>query len=355
MMRMALSLRSVVSSACAGVLLVLAGCAAKTPPGATATAVTDLNPSAAPAASVSPKPSDSDDGAPAETPKWVVSDYTGKLVRANGVVSFTKVGVGRWEVTFEADVSKCAYVATIGDPADKLVYNPGLVFTASGHGGANGVYVETKNLGGGLADYPYHLWVRCASTDRWVVSDYAGAKVRSANVTAFSKLGIGRWEVTFSSNVRGCAYLATIGDPANKLVYNPGLVFTASGHGGPNGVYVETKNMGGGLADYPWQMQVRCTSSAQWVVSDYSGAKVRGANVTGFSKLGIGRWEVTFNKDVRGCAYLATIGDPADKLVYNPGLVFTAGGHGGPNGVYVETKNLGGGLTDYPYHLNVVC
>ena len=58
---------------------------------------------------------------------------------------------------------------------------------------------------------------------------------------------------------------------------------------------------------------------------------------------------------MRGCAYLATIGDPADKLVYNPGLVFTAGGHGGPNGVYVETKNLGGGLTDYPYHLNVVC
>jgi hypothetical protein len=81
MMRMALSLRSVVSSACAGVLLVLAGCAAKTPPGATATAVTDLNPSAAPAASVSPKPSDSDDWRrPAETPKWVVSDYTGKLV-----------------------------------------------------------------------------------------------------------------------------------------------------------------------------------------------------------------------------------------------------------------------------------
>jgi predicted small lipoprotein YifL len=357
---------------CVGIVLSVTGCGKKGPePEANSTASTVISESSgsdqpaggvttpAPGASTkpesSPKPAASGGGATGETTKFVVSDYSGNKVRAGGVSSFTKLGVGRWEVTFTSDVSRCAYVATIGDPADKLVYNPGLVFTAGGHGGPNGVYVETKNLGGGLADYPYHLWVRCASSDRWVVTEYAGNKVRAANVSSFTKLGIGRWEVTFTSDVSKCAYIATIGDPGNKLVYNPGLVFTAGGHGGPNGVYVETKNLGGGLADYPWQLQVRCTSAAQWVVSDYVGAKVRAAGVSSFTKLGPGRWEITFDRDMRNCAYLATIGDPGNKLVYNPGLVFTAGGHGGPNGVYVETKNLGGGLADFPYHLNAVC
>jgi hypothetical protein len=50
----------------------------------------------------------------------------------------------------------------VGDPASGLVYNPGLVFTAGGHSSSNAVYVETKNLGGGLADYPFHFQISSA-------------------------------------------------------------------------------------------------------------------------------------------------------------------------------------------------
>jgi hypothetical protein len=96
-------------------------------------------------------------------------------------------------------------------------------------------------------------------------------------------------------------------------------------------------------------------SSSQWAVSDYSGNFVRGSGVTGFTHLGTGRWEVTFNRDMRGCSYVATIADPGNALVYYPGMVFTAGGHNSANGVYVETKNPGFGLSDYPFHLHTVC
>jgi hypothetical protein len=50
------------------------------------------------------------------------------------------------------------------------------------------------------------------------------------------------------------------------------------------------------------------------------------------------------------------VGEPGKALTYiGPGLVFTAGGHQSNAGVYVETKNLGGGLTDFPFHLAVDC
>ncbi|MFF4403040.1 hypothetical protein [Streptomyces sp. NPDC001404] len=96
-------------------------------------------------------------------------------------------------------------------------------------------------------------------------------------------------------------------------------------------------------------------SSGLWVVTDYSGNFVRGSNVVGMTKFGTGRFEVTFNQNVAYCSYVATVGDPSNNLVYNPGLVFTAGGHNSANGVYVETKNLGAGLEDRPFHLQVAC
>ena len=72
-------------------------------------------------------------------------------------------------------------------------------------------------------------------------------------------------------------------------------------------------------------------------------------------KLGVGQYEVRLPADVSYCAYTATIGDTGNQLQYYPGEVFTAGGRLSSRGVFVETENPGGGLTDYPFHLNVGC
>jgi hypothetical protein len=156
--------------------------------------------------------------------------------------------------------------------------------------------------------------------------------------------------------MRNCAYVATIGHPSSGIVYAPGLVFTAGGHYGANDVYVETKNPGGGLQDYPFHLQAQCFQPdawAEWAVTDYNGNLVRSQMVAGMAHLGPGRYEIYLFRNVAWCSFVATIGDPGAGLVYYPGTVFTATGHSTTNAVYVETKNPGGGLSDYPFHLHV--
>ncbi|HEU4422517.1 MAG TPA: hypothetical protein VFR67_08235, partial [Pilimelia sp.] len=241
-------------------------------------------------------------------------------------------------------------------PASQLVFNPGLVFTASGRNSDKGVYVETRTTNGSLSDYPFHLVTRCGNRGLWVVGDGKGAASRDNGVTNFAHPGTGQWEVTFNADMRDCVYLATVGDPGRGVVANAGLVFTASGHNGNNnGVYVETKNLNGELTDLPFHLQPACRrDNARWVVIDNAGEARRGT-AENTKRLGTGQWEVTFNRDVRSCTHLATVGDPGDGAVADPGLVFTASGHESARGVFVETKNLGGGLQDFPFHLRTIC
>jgi hypothetical protein len=97
------------------------------------------------------------------------------------------------------------------------------------------------------------------------------------------------------------------------------------------------------------------TLSTLWVVARADGSVVRSSGLTGLLRTSPGKYEVLFRRDVSGCAYTATVGDPGNQRVNNRGLVFTAGGHQSNAGVYVETKNLAGGLADYPFHLAVDC
>jgi hypothetical protein len=292
--------------------------------------------------------------------RWAVVDASGKLVRSAGVLSAKKLGAGRFEVVFNRNVGACGYTATIGDTGNALVYAPGLVYTSGSPTNPNGVSVETKDPAGNAADYPFHLNVNCSASGaaKYAVVGAGGNFVRGGGVVSTTQLGIGRYEVVFDDDMRGCAYTATVGDPAKSIVSPPrGWVFTASGHTGSDGVYVETKNPGGGLTNYPFHLEARCagSSSAKSAVVGYSGNLVRGDGVLGLTRLGPGRYEARFDANVSACAYTATVGDPSNALAYHPGFVFTAGGHSGQDRVYVETKNPGGGLSDYPFHLAVSC
>jgi hypothetical protein len=292
--------------------------------------------------------------------RWAVIDAGGALVRSAGVLSAKKLGAGRYEVVFNRNIGACGYTATVGDTGNALVYAPGLVYTSASSTNPNGVTVETKDFAGNAADFPFHLNTNCSATSaaKFAVVGAGGNFVRGGGAVAATKLGIGRYEVVFDDDMRACTYTATVGDPASGVVTPPrGWVFTAGGHTSSDGVYVETKNPGGGLTDYPFHLEVRCagSSSAKSAVVDYSGNLVRGDGVLGVTRFAPGQYEVRFDANVRDCAYTATVGDPANALVYYPGLVYTAGGHTGQDRVYVETKNPGGGLSDYPFHLVATC
>ena len=87
----------------------------------------------------------------------------------------------------------------------------------AGHLSSNGVYVETKNQGGGLTDGPFHLLVACGPLGtRFAVVGYSANLVRATSGTSLTWLGSGRYRVRFASAVRGCAYLATVGDPGRR-------------------------------------------------------------------------------------------------------------------------------------------
>jgi hypothetical protein len=191
-----------------------------------------------------------------------------------------------------------------------------------------------------------------ASTNLFARVDLTGTLISGNGVTAVTHLGGGRYEVTFTSDVSQCAYVATTENAYSQAI----TAFTAGGHLNAQGVYVETKNQGGGLIDGPFDLVVDCaTAGMQFAVVGYSGRLARATPGTTLAALGSGRYDVTFPSSVAACAYLATVGDPGNGLVYNPAGVYTGSGPDTKT-VYIETKNPGGGLSSgIPFHLVAIC
>jgi len=88
-----------------------------------------------------------------------------------------------------------------------------------------------------------------------------------------------------------------------------------------------------------------------WAVVNRNGYLVRGSRVTRVARLGLGRYEVTFARNVTQCAYLAT----TIKSYRQANVIFPASGHRSVNGVYVEIKDQTYGMTDGPFNLVVIC
>jgi hypothetical protein len=190
-----------------------------------------------------------------------------------------------------------------------------------------------------------------ATTNLFARVSANGVLLAGSEVTGVTGSG-GVYEVTFSSDVSGCAYVATTVNAGAQALQ----AYTAGGHLSPNGVYVEVKNQGGGVTPGAFHLAVVCGSKQmRYAVVGYDGNLARATDGTTLVQLGGGVYQVTFTQSVKTCAYLATVGDPGTGLVFAPGGVYTGSG---PNTrtVYIETKNPGGGVSaGIPFHLAVVC
>lgn len=97
---------------------------------------------------------------------WAVVASSGNVVRHSGSsdVVGTKLGTGTYDVLFtKADVSKCAYTATIGDVGKAASATPGFITVTGGTVGGipNDVQVQTFDKTGAPADSAFHLHVSC--------------------------------------------------------------------------------------------------------------------------------------------------------------------------------------------------
>lgn len=287
---------------------------------------------------------------------WAVVNQNGTLARGSRVTAVTWLGTGRYEVTFDRNVAGCAYIATT-----RNAYSQALgVYTASGHQSPKGVYIETKNQGGGLTDGPFNLLVACGPlSTRFAVVGYSANLVRATSGTTLNYLGAGRYQVTFSSGLAGCAYLATVADPGNGLVFNPSGVYTGKGPDSRT-VYIETKNPGGGLQDgVPFHLSVICpgTGSSRFVVVKANGGKQRGSVGTASILGSTGNYQISNDINVSSCAALATRGSPSTAVPFSPATVeITPGATAKSFGVQVrELLFFGGALADQAFHAAVVC
>ena len=280
----------------------------------------------------------------------------GTLVNGNGVSTVTHIGTGRYEVTFTQDVSSCAYVSTTQNAYSQALQS----FTAGGHLSTSGVYLETKNQGGGLTDGPFDLAVACGLTGwEYAVVGYTANLVRSSPGATLSHLSTGRYDVNFTTAVAGCAYLATVGDPGNALVFNPNGVYTGSGSA-TNSVYIETKNTGGGLSDgIPFHLAVVCPNAVSThvlVVRDTGLAK-RGSALTSAYNASTGNYVFDTSVSLVPCTLIGTRGSVDKSVPFSPATVeITPGPALNTSGIQV--RNLlffGGTLFNQAFHAAAVC
>jgi hypothetical protein len=90
---------------------------------------------------------------------WAVVRSGGALERQSGATDVDRTGEGRYEVTFNRDVSDCAYVATIGNPTTGTPSAGEIGVSQSND--TNAVLVRTRDSDGTFTDRAFHLALHC--------------------------------------------------------------------------------------------------------------------------------------------------------------------------------------------------
>lgn len=89
---------------------------------------------------------------------FAVINGNGTIARGCQVVSAFRFSTGTYQVIFTHDLTGSAYLGTIGIP-NPSVSPPGIIVVAPRAGAPNGVFVQTFNPAGVLADLSFHLGI----------------------------------------------------------------------------------------------------------------------------------------------------------------------------------------------------
>lgn len=92
--------------------------------------------------------------------RFAVVSSAGTLLRGAGAVSAHQIAGGVYEVFFDADITGCAFIGTVGNPGDG---NPANAFavTALRAATTNGVFIRTVDPSGTEVSANFHLQVVC--------------------------------------------------------------------------------------------------------------------------------------------------------------------------------------------------
>jgi hypothetical protein len=99
---------------------------------------------------------------------------------------------------------------------------------------------------------------------------------------------------------------------------------------------------------------VTAEGSTHHAVISNVGGTVRSRGTTGSGRSGVGQYEVAFDRDVRNCVYVATLGDETAAGPGN-GQISVTQSASNVNAVRVRTRDSAGELADRSFHLVVSC
>jgi hypothetical protein len=98
----------------------------------------------------------------------------------------------------------------------------------------------------------------------------------------------------------------------------------------------------------------RCACTL-FAVLNPDGSRARGFGAVSSQRFAVGQYEVVFNRDVTGCAYIATIGLSGSSGASPSGEITVVGRFGNANGVFLTTHDSAGNFADRGFHLAVHC
>ncbi|MFY1698859.1 MULTISPECIES: hypothetical protein [unclassified Solwaraspora] len=90
----------------------------------------------------------------------------------------------------------------------------------------------------------------------FAVVNASGGLVRGFGVVSATRLAAGTYQVVFSHDLTGSAYIGTIGLPGSSGASAPGEITVVGRAGIPNGVFVQTFTSAGVLADRSFHLAV---------------------------------------------------------------------------------------------------
>ncbi len=96
------------------------------------------------------------------------------------------------------------------------------------------------------------------SAPLWAVVNSDGSLARGSGVTSSQAFSGGSYEVIFSLNVTGCAYIATLGLSGSFGVASPGEIGVVGRSGNANGVFISTRDSTGSGAAAGFHLLVMC-------------------------------------------------------------------------------------------------
>jgi hypothetical protein len=144
------------------------------------------------------------------------------------------------------------------------------------------------------------------------------------------------------------------------IVPPAGEISVAARGNSQNGVYIRTRSSDGTSADRPFHLFVGCEAvrgaiGDAWAAINEDGTLALGSGVVSTARLGEGVYEVIFDRNVRSCVYVATLGRDRQNFGYPVGEISTAPRGNNNNGVYIRTWYSSGEKYDRSFHIYVGC